>query len=163
MAVLPRVGPPAGLPEPSQADADAWSAKVSAILEPYLAEFPQFYDATKIDTPADAQAAVVVWSAFPATLRRRAASEEARWRLADGTRANQDEYCEWSVERNPEGSVTRVTFTSEVREYFEHLAARDPERLRTLYEQLVGAEVRLEDLLGADGNYEPANRWNRVT
>lgn len=39
----------------------------------------------------------------------------------------QDEYCEWSVERNAQGKVTRVMFTCEGPEYWTCLAEKQPE------------------------------------
>lgn len=107
-------------------------------------------------------APVIAWNAFPATLLKRATSQVQRWSRADGTRLVQDEYCEWSVERDREGVITRVTFTTEVPEYFEHLAARDPDRLVELYSELSGRDVSIDDLLVA-GRYRKDNEHNRST
>ena len=42
-------------------------------------------------------------------------TDEARWQTADASRDVQDEYCEWSVERDPTSKkITKVTFTCEV-------------------------------------------------
>lgn len=162
MALLARFSTPGGLPEPSDADSAAWSERVEQMLRPYAAKFPRFYDPIATDTPADAHTAPVVWSAFPADLRNQATSEEARWQLADSGREHQDEYCEWAVERNGAGQITRVTFTSEVPEYWDDVAERDPNRLLSLYHDLVSPDVALADLL-ADGHYVRDNRWNRST
>src|SRR5687767_398787 len=137
MAVLARFSVPGGLTEGTGKDAAAWNARLRRIFKPYVARLAQFYDPTVTDTPEDAQVAQVVWSAFPANLRNRATSDEERWRLADESRRRQDEYCEWSVERDGEGNVTRVTFTSEVREYWDHVFEHDPDRLLRLYHRLV--------------------------
>lgn len=162
MATLARFSTPGGLPEPSDADAAAWSAAVESLIKPYAEKFPQFYDPTATDTPADAPTAAIVWSAFPADLRNQATSEEARWRLADSGRERQDEYCEWAVERNDAHQITRVTFTSEVPEYWEHVAEHDHDRLLSLYHELVSPDVAKEDLFDGD-RYVQDNRWNRST
>ena len=160
MSVLDRFGTPADLPEPSQEDAQAWSDIVNGEFEK-AGTFEQFYNPLVTDTPADAQVAKVAWSAFPATVRAQATSEEGRWSLADGAREHQDEYCEWAVERDGDNKITRVTFTSEVPEYFEHLAERDPDRLLAFYHEYVSSEVMLDDLLATGGAYDKTNKWNR--
>jgi hypothetical protein len=163
MAVLERFSTPAAIPEPNQADADAWSTRVEGMLADYVAQFPQFYNPLATDTPADAQTASVVWSGSPADLRRQTTSEEQRWQLADKARSNQDEYCEWSVERNANKQITRVTFTTEVREYWEQVAERDQNRLLALYHELVSPRVQLNELLDSSGKYLIDNKWNRET
>jgi hypothetical protein len=98
----------------------------------------------------------------------------------------QDEYCEWRVERDAEGHIQRVTFTSEPPEYWQALSGLVPdddgndvqftgdrELLRDLYREYVDPHVELDDLLcGTDvynpdgqiayrkGWYNPYNRWN---
>jgi hypothetical protein len=66
------------------------------------------------------------------------------------------------VDRNDARQITRVTFTCEVPEYWEHVAERDPDRLLSLYHDLVSPDAALDDLL-QDGRYVPSNRWNRST
>jgi hypothetical protein len=160
--VLPRFDTPARLPEPTAADRDAWSARVGSIVASLAADHPQFFDPTTTDVGPDVQAPVVAWTAFPATLLEDATSEDQRWAAADASRSVQDEYCEWSVERDGEGVITRVTFTTEVPEYFEHLATRDPDRLLAVYHELVGPHVRLEELV-LDGQYRRDNVHNEST
>jgi hypothetical protein len=163
VTILERFSTPARLPEPTVADADAWSSRVAALFAKY-ADLPQFYDPTAEETPEPPAIAEIVWSAFPARLRRETTSERERLSRADRARKQQDEYCEWSVERDANDNITRVTFTTEVREYFEHLAEQDPDRLVALYAELVDSdEVELDDLLAADGTYEPDNKWNHST
>jgi hypothetical protein len=100
----------------------------------------------------------------------------------------QDEYCEWRVERDSDGRIVRVTFTSEPPEYWQALHGDsldaeggdrslkfhgDPWLLLDLYRTYVSEEVQLEDLRcqhdiyfnGATpvyrkGEYNPYNRWN---
>ncbi len=86
----------------------------------------------------------------------------------------QDEYLEWRVDRDSENNVVRVTFTCEPPEYWEAMAHGYPLRYKgprsegnvdgrqkvlALYRQLVGPEVREEDLF-PDEVYDPFNKWN---
>lgn len=160
MAVLKRFETPAKLRDGVAPPAlRAWSAKVKAMFDDHpSSRFRQFYDPTLDDTPEPPQAVDVIWPAFPATLRG-TASEEAVAKKADSTRAVQDEYCEWSVERKG-GKIVRVTFTTEVPEYFEWLAENDQPRLLAVYRQLVGAGVKIEHLV-AGKRYLRKNRWNK--
>ena len=162
MPTLPRFDTPARLPEPTDADRDAWSKRIGGVVTSLANRFPQFFDPTETDVSARAMAPVIAWNAFPATLLKRATSQAGRWAEADADRHKQDEYCEWSVERDGEGVVTRVTFTTEVPEYFEHLAERDPDRLLEVYRELAGPQVRLDDLF-VGGAYRGANVHNRST
>jgi hypothetical protein len=160
--VLPRFDPPARLPEPSDADRAAWHERIGGVVASQAAEFPQFFDPTATDVGAEGMAPAISWIAFPATLLEGATSQEQRWGAADASRALQDEYCEWAVERDDDGVLTRVTFTTEVPEYFEHLAARDENRLLGTYHDLVGPHVTLDDLLDG-GRYRPDNVHNDST
>ena len=162
MAILERFAAPGNLAEPTDDDARAWSDRVSDILADYTVRHPQFYDPTQADTPHTAQVAQVVWPAFPARLLNQATSQEQRWALVDGDRMEQDEYCEWSVERDDDGKVVRVTFTSEVREHWEHMAERDKERVIDLYREFVDPNVGEADLFD-DNRYRPRNDRNNST
>src|SRR3954449_5486740 len=123
MPTLERFSTPGHLPEPTVDDAEAWSSTVEQIFVKFATdEFPQFYDPTHHETPHTATEAHIAWTAFPASLLPQATSETQRWAHADSSRDAQDEYCEWSVERRPDGVVARVTFTSEVPEYWQHIA-----------------------------------------
>jgi hypothetical protein len=86
-----------------------------------------------------------------------------RWTMADATRDAQDEYCEWSVERaRGTGKIVRVTFTCELPEYWDFLAATAPDKALALYRTLVSPAVQPSDLFGAHG-YHRRNRWNNST
>jgi hypothetical protein len=162
MPKLPRFDTPARLPEPAEADRNAWDARIGGVVAQLADDFPQFFDPRSTDPGADAMAPAVVWPAFPATLIDGATTEEQRWGDADASRSVQDEYCEWGVERDPDGVITRVTFTTEVPEYFDHLAERDPDRLLATYHELIGPHVKLEELI-RDGAYIRNNVHNRST
>jgi hypothetical protein len=156
MAKLARFNPPANL---SDTHVNAWNARVTAILAPYLNEgLPNFYDPTKTNTPANTPAPMVSWVAFPASLRSGALA--ARLERADSDRSVQDEYCEWTAVRNAAGKITRVSFTTELPEYWEHLFKTAPQRLLQLYRRFVDPRVQLGDLRRKNGKYRRENSWN---
>ena len=123
------------------------------MLAPYVdGSLPQFYDPTRKNTPAGTPEPMVSWAAFPAALRAEIPSQRERWKRADRDRDLQDEYCEWSVTRNDARKITRVSFTTEVPEYWEHLFETAPDQVLKLYRKLVDPAVKLSDL--RDGGRE---------
>src|SRR5215213_5209342 len=199
---------------------EAWSAAVShwfdeSILVQHkrLGDQPcQYYNALT-DPPSGAVLdQEIVWNAFPGTLSRRWGRTHAL-RVADhplplDQRMNvpdeffagsqwadrfyrpQDEYCEWRVERDRQGSITRVTFTSEPPEYWQALHGDtlpadededgpvgppsefpgDRDELLRLYRKYVSEEVEPDDLIAPEdlvreGKVEvhagEYNPWNR--
>lgn len=159
MPILERFDTPARLRESAEEVRAGWSDDVAGIFSKFEG-FEQFYDPTQTETPEGIEPTPIAWVAFPARLLPDATSEQQRWLQADNNRDEQDEYCEWAVERDRNGNLERVTFTTEVGEYYKHLASRDPDFLLELYRQNVDERVRLDDLI-VDGRYQPANRWNR--
>jgi hypothetical protein len=156
---LARFNAPAGLADP---DPNAWNARVNQILAPYLnGSLPHFYNPTQESTPAHTPEPMVSWVAFPASLR--AGTPTDRLRIADGDRTKQDEYCEWTVTRHAARKITRVTFTTELPEYWEHLFNTAPQKLAQLYRKLVDPRVELRDLRTAKGKYRRENPWNTST
>lgn len=89
-----------------------------------------------------------------------------------GPRGWQDEYCEWSVQRNAAGKIVRVMFTCENSDYWFALWRQDPRLVHHLYQRHVSPKVALEDLyLRHQGNvvidpisgcpaYDAVNKWN---
>lgn len=165
MSRLAQFSAPAELSELSGAALASWSARVQAIFRRVQGEgdYPQFYDPLDEDTPADRALKTVTWFAFPARLLTGSTSDRARWQKADASRDEQDEYCEWSVERGPDGKIRRVVFTCELPEYWAHLHDADPDLLLALYEQFAGRPVRLDELRNRTGRYVAANPLNRAT
>jgi hypothetical protein len=84
----------------------------------------------------------------------------------------QDEYCEWHVDRDVDGGITRIAFTSEGPEYFERMAAIDISLVGDLYREHVNPSVQDGDLTWPDdvmdegrvvfarGSYNRWNKWN---
>lgn len=170
--VIPRFDPPGGLTDLDEAGLEQWSAFLSASVDDAIAgrldhtnDAPraQFYNLTKTDTADDASVQEVSWIAFPRQIKVNSVSDRQRWTRADTSRDLQDEYCEWSVTRNRDGTITRVTFTCEGPEYWELLAQTRPDTLLALYQQYVDPAVQHEDLFDASGSYIPRNNRNSTT
>lgn len=162
MVILSQFDTPGRLDELSEDHRLAWSTKVAGWIDQFTGQFPQFYNPTVEDTPAGLTPAPIAWPAFPARVQREEGPGAARWDRADSSRGEQDEYCEWSVERGDDGKITRITFTTEVREYWEHVAQNDTNLLLELYHQFVDPRVDLDDLFDG-GEYVRRNRWNTST
>lgn len=77
------------------------------------------------------------------------------------TRAFQNEYFEWQVERNANGKISKITFVTETPEYYEQLWRFDPNAVVSIYRALVNPAVQPADL-GAGLNYNRTNIWNTV-
>jgi hypothetical protein len=165
--LLPQFDPPAFLDDFSQAQKSAWSAFVSQNLDREITANTgnHFYNPTKTDTTADVVTTdpPIFWTAFPRLVQVNAPSDRARWTQADGSRDVQDEYCEWSVERDPTTQkITRVTFTSEGPEYWNTLAQVNPAKVLALYQQFINPAVQANDLFQPSG-YNARNKWNNST
>lgn len=119
----------------------------------------------------------------------RAVAKPLRVLNADGSlgdsipefRRQQDEYLEWHVDKNDDGSIRRIAFTAEPPDYWEALAEVAPDRVVELYQTHVDPGVQKADLFypdrvavfgqGADGarqwlelpgrggSYNRLNRW----
>ena len=168
------------------------------IFEDSRPEKISFYDPR--DPPGDIQLyQQVTWLGFPNTmiiamgleeaLKKSENPEEIKVYVKKGEsfeeisfliRSNQDEYLEWSVQRDEEtGKIKEIIFTCEGPEYWETIS-RDKELLLKLYQKLCGAEVKESDLFHTDdvferikiegedhyihiakkGEYNIWNRWN---
>lgn len=93
-----------------------------------------------------------------------------------GLRGWQDEYCEWSIERNAAGDIVSVSFTCENPEYWVALWKTDPNTVVAIYQDALNASVELDDLILRDAAgsqvidpetglpaYNPLNKWNTGT
>jgi hypothetical protein len=168
---LTQFNPPGNLPDLTEAHRPLWSDWISSQLDDAAKgsaaenDGPrhQFFNPLRAPAAADAAEADISWTAFPRIIQLSSASDAQRWKKADASRDNQDEYCEWSVERHPTtDKIVRVTFTSEGPEYWEALAAWQPETVLELYQQHVSPRVRREDLF-PNGRYDRRNVWNNST
>ena len=91
-----------------------------------------------------------------------------------GPRGFQDEYSEWSVQRDKDGVITRIDFTCENPEYWNSLWLTDPNKVLEIYQKTLDyAVISMDDLVlkDASGNpvidpstgraaYNPLNKYN---
>lgn len=115
MSPLTQFSAPAFLTDFTPKNAKRWSTEyvspqITAQAE--RQEISQFYNElmsswTETPTPAS-----ITWVAFPNNIAISEGSDRARWRRAD-LRGVQDEYCEWTVQRNEKNEIVRVVFTAE--------------------------------------------------
>jgi hypothetical protein len=122
----------------------------------------EFYDPSELDVTVLAERHLV-WMGFPRRLMVFAHRDDRRAAFVAGEdRDTQEEYCEWRVERNAAGKITKVTFVTESPEYWEQLWAVDRARVVALYQALVSPAVVEADLrVGGPGSaYDRFNRWN---
>ena len=151
--------PPGFLDELSPAARESWSTELADHTTQFAFNFTRYLDPNSIGAPTQLTPVSIIWSAFPARLLRLLTNEQ-RWAQADATRDEQDEYCEWRVTRSDDGRLTAAHFTTEVPEYWSHLAATDPDRVLELYRSLVGNDVPRSDLFDVSGTYRRDNPWN---
>jgi phosphatidylserine/phosphatidylglycerophosphate/cardiolipin synthase-like enzyme len=170
-AFMDRFDPPGFLDDLTDAQKDEWSQIVSGWLDSAQAGSPeendgpraQFFNPLTNPPAADQRVAVIAWNAFPRQVRSTSISDKQRWRRADADRNVQDEYCEWSVTRNPaSGKITRVDFTCEGPEYWEVLALMNPQKVLELYQQFISPTIKHQDLF-VNGKYNRFNVFNRST
>jgi hypothetical protein len=132
--------------------AEGWDAILASWFEAFAGiEGGRFYDPRADTTPGPADTRAVAWDAFPRPIEKwfeeAAEPDLERWRAAetlrprlfdgrplrrvtDGSLAEpvpvfhrqQDEYCEWFVNHDGAGHISRVTFTCEGPEYWRFLA-----------------------------------------
>lgn len=171
---LEKFDPPGFLDDFNDEQKDAWSRWISSQLDEGVRGRPeefdfdgpreQFYNPTRVEIAPDEQSVDITWTGFPRNVQITSVSDRQRWRKADASRDVQDEYCEWSVERDPKSDkVTRVTFTCEGPEYWRFLAETTPEVVLDLYQRFVDQRVKMEDLFLPNGRYNLRNRWNNST
>ncbi|HEY0071252.1 MAG TPA: phospholipase D-like domain-containing protein, partial [Chloroflexia bacterium] len=166
-----RFDPPGFLDDLSDPQIDQWSQGVSGWLDEAKQGRPEENDGPRgqffnplTDPPAqDAQVAVISWNAFPRQVKAKSLSDKQRWRTADSARKFQDEYCEWSVDRDVvTKKITRVTFTCEGPEYWHALAALNPNKVLELYQRFISPKIKRGDIF-TNGTYNPLNRFNNST
>jgi hypothetical protein len=172
---LMRFDPPGFLEDLKAPQAQAWSDWVSTQLDDARARDgsdeglshygprSQFFNPLHVAPADDATEKDITWTAFPRIIQLTSASDLQRWRRADNSRDVQDEYCEWSVTRDPQThQIVKVTFTSEGPEYWQFLAAQQPDKVVALYREHISPQVKPEELF-PHGVYNIRNPWNNST
>jgi hypothetical protein len=171
---LARFDPPGLLEDFDDQQKAEWSAFINEQFQQAVSGYPdkyefdgpreQFFNPLTVDPDTDAQKLAITWVAFPRQVTVTTVGDVQRWRKADSSRDLQDEYCEWSVERDPHSDkIRKVTFTCEGPEYWAYLANTRPDLAVALYSAFVSDKVQQQDLFSADGRYNPRNKWNATT
>ena len=145
-----RFNPPGNLDEMSEDSRASWDMRIRGFFDAEANEFPNFYNPTSTSEVGESHR--VTWPATPGRLLSTRMSPEERWATADADRNQQDEYCEWSVARDEDGKILRVTFTTEVPEYFDVLLDTESDLALDLYGQMAGQAVPIDALRAHDGN-----------
>ena len=170
MALITRFDTPASLRDLPAGSPfyDNWHNFIAGSLNPTTAgtNGGEFYDASQTNVNIVGEH-TLVWMAFPRDVlmpqrddRTRAFITADRTPGGDvGNRDVQNEYCEWRVTRNAAGKITKITFTTETPEYWEHLWAVDRARVVDLYRAFVSPAV-VEADLHVGGTYRRRNHWN---
>lgn len=163
MAKISQFSAPGNATDLNPSMAASWSAKISGFLDTEIASLaanhglqPQFYNPSKLDvsgTPTP-----ISWPAFPQIIELRFGDTPPEMFRQAEMRNNQDEYLEW-VAASQGGKITKVMFTCEGPEYWEHIAG-DKALLVQLYSKIVGQPVPQADLFTAGGAYMPRNQHN---
>ncbi|CAG8758239.1 6139_t:CDS:2 [Dentiscutata erythropus] len=91
----------------------------------------QYYNPKKVITSEDAIETNIVWTAFPKGVKKKAATDKERWKIAD----------------------------SSLPEYWELLALKDDDKLLELYSELTGQSVSKDDIF-VNKKYDRKNKWN---
>ena len=141
---------------------DRWHRTIDGLLatSTQVSGSGRYVDPSKRDVEVSATR-LYGWTGFPRPLLvEHRDDRRAAWVAAE-ERNVQIEYVEWHVERRGD-TITRVTFTTETPEYWKLLASVDPDRVLELYRELVGPEVKRNDLFPDGRTYAPLNRWNTV-
>lgn len=167
MALLARFDTPARVRDVPAASPfyAAWSNWISGQIGGTTTGNPAgaFYDPTATNVNVAASKSLV-WQGFPRDTQLPGNRDDrtAAYVLADSDPANrseQNEYFEWQVERNAAGKIRKVTFVTELPEYYEELWKVDPAAVVNIYRTLVSPAVAQADL-GTPGSYNRRNRWN---
>ncbi|WBQ03156.1 hypothetical protein [Kribbella sp. CA-293567] len=140
---------------------DRWHDVIDRLIAPSkkLSGSGAYVDPGQREFEIDATRAYT-WTGFSRPLLMKHRDDRTAAFAAGEQRSTQIEYLEWRVDRDPDGVIVRVTFTTETPEYWKLLAAVAPDLVLELYRELVDPAVTAADLFDAKGNYKPLNRWN---
>jgi hypothetical protein len=163
MAKISQFSAPGNLKDFGAAMATSWSDKISGFLDAEITTLstnsglqPQFYNASKLDvsgTPTP-----ISWPGFPQIIELNFGDDPPKMFAQAEIRDNQDEYLEWAV-ASESGKITKVMFTCEGPEYWNHLA-KDKTLLLKLYSDIVGHDIPPTQILSQSGKYLPRNPFN---
>lgn len=170
MALLPQYDTPASLRDAPAGSPfySAWNAFLRVRVDDNLSGDGggRFYDATVTDVNIVARK-TLTWMGFPRTTmlanrdNKRRAYEQAEDPAFASNRRFQNEYFEWVVERVG-GKIKKVTFVTEVPEYYDQLWATNPAHVVDVYRSLVNPAIVQADLASGPG-YRRNNSHNTTS
>ena len=138
------MGPPGGRRDTGDDAEAAWDSRLRGCFESALAgagEHPFLLPApderTRELTGPD-------WTGLPTRVQS-CLGRAAALAVLDDERGLQEEYLEWRVVRDDDGTLRRVELTTELRDFWRVLAAHEPERTLELAGELVDRPVGVED------------------
>lgn len=114
----------------------------------------------EVDDSITSPPVAVDWSGFPVRIQTcldgslRKTLRFLDWQLGNidaGRPIGHEEYLEWRVVRNGAGKITRMEFTTEIREYWEILAKYHPTKCLRLLGRFAGERIAaFDDVYGGD-------------
>jgi hypothetical protein len=153
---------PGRLDELGAAGRAAWDAVVADTLERSVEKHdPQ---GLTTDSAVATEIRAPDWPSFPARIAAERGAGEAlvQMDLPNGRLHHQEEYLEWRVVRKAD-AICRIELTTELREYWQVLAAHEPDRSRALIAEFAGVdEVAPEHVYGALGDPSAATAEARA-
>src|SRR5689334_20565161 len=104
----------------STAFAEGWHEIVAALIRPStpLSGPGAYVDPSQLDLAVTATR-TSTWTGFSRPLQMQHRDDRAAAFAAGEDRATQIEYLEWHVDRDADGAISRVTFTTETPEYWK--------------------------------------------
>ena len=169
MALITRFDTPASIRDVEDTSPfyETWHEFIESSIEPaeVIGENSgAFYNPAVVDVEIVGEK-MMVWMGFPrrVLLPNLRDDKETAYQQADVLRLDgshpQDEYFEWYVHKTGD-KISKVTFVTELRSYFEELWAVDRKAVVKIFHKHVSPSVIESDLENSDGSYNVFNRWN---
>ena len=124
-----------------------------------------FYNPAEVDVDIIGEK-TISWMGFPrrVLLPNLRDNKWEAYKIADNANRKdrgheQDEYFEWYVHKDDD-AITKITFTTELHNYYEEMWEFDPEKVVEIYKYTLEKPVKKDDLMNSNGSYDILNRWN---
>lgn len=141
-------GVPGGLDELGAEGKAAWAHAIADLVS--KEHMPPGLHAAP--TRATGERTSIEWAAYPERIEACVGRAQAHRLLDRGARGRgfQEEYAEWRMVRDADGTARRFELTTELAAYWEVLATHEPDRTVDLVSEFAGEPVAAEQLYGAD-------------
>jgi len=151
---------PGNLSDLEGAGKDEWDRYVSNSTKEAISASGTMQFLAESDDSITSPPVAVDWSGFPVRIQScldgslRKTLPFLDWQLGSidaGRPIGHEEYLEWRVVRNGTGKITRIEFTTEIREYWEILAKYHPTKCLRLLGRFAGERIAdFADVFGSD-------------